>query len=139
MGLESPSKDDEKHTILYIEDNPANLKLMQQIMARRADIKLLVAPNAEAGIELARMQKPRVILLDINMPRVDGYTALARLRALEATKDIPVIAVSANSTPNDIAKGRQAGFVEYVTKPLNVKRLLDTLDRQLRALADVSI
>lgn len=131
MESKALQKDSNKYIILYIEDNPANSKLMQQIMARHARVELVVASNAEAGIELARERHPKIILLDINMPRVDGYTALARLRKMDETKDIPVVAVTANSTDKDIAKGLGAGFVQYVTKPLNVQKLLATLDRLL--------
>jgi CheY-like chemotaxis protein len=119
------------HTVLYIEDNPANLKLVAQIIGRRHHIHLLTAHTPELGIELAQMRHPDLILLDINMPGMDGYQVLEALRADAALKHITVIAVTANAMPRDIERGMAAGFSDYLTKPINVAKFLDILDRSL--------
>jgi PAS domain S-box-containing protein len=113
--------------LLYVEDNPANLKLIQQILARYPQLKLLIAVNGTLGIELARAQKPEVILLDINLPDMSGIDVLGVLREDPNTADIPVIAISANAMPHDIERGLQAGFFRYLTKPIRVDVFLETL------------
>jgi len=118
-------------TILYIEDNPANMRLMQQIIATRPNIKLLDAETAEAGLEIAAAQQPDIILLDIQLPGMDGYEAIKCLRENPATCDIPVVAVSANAMPQDIARSRLAGFADYLVKPLNLMRFNKVLDSLL--------
>ncbi|MGA3186039.1 MAG: PAS domain S-box protein [Bryobacteraceae bacterium] len=115
-------------TLLYVEDNPANLKLIEQLIARRSDIRLLTAKEAILGIHLARVNKPDVILMDINLPGISGIEALEILRGDTATAHIPVIALSANARPRDIEKGLQAGFFRYLTKPIRVHEFMDTLD-----------
>ena len=109
-----------KQIILYVEDNPANLNLVRHLFRRRAEIELLAAPDAKLGIELAKAHKPDLILMDINLPGMDGTTAMKYLRQSPDTQDIPVIAVSANALPRDIKQGLMAGFVDYLTKPLDV-------------------
>jgi PAS domain S-box-containing protein len=121
------------HTVLYIEDNPANLKLVEQIFARRADMRLLTAVTGNDGIELARINLPEVILMDINLPDISGFEALRILRKDAATAYIPVIAISANAIVKDINKGLQTGFFQYITKPIKVNELLDTLDLTLKS------
>ncbi len=108
------------HTLLYIEDNPANLKLVEQIIARHPDIHLLTAVNGNSGIEIARLSQPDVILMDINLPGINGFEALDILRADPATAHIPVIAISANAMPRDIERGLKAGFFRYIIKPIKV-------------------
>jgi CheY-like chemotaxis protein len=115
-------------TLLYVEDNPANLKLVEQIIARYPDIHLLTAVNGTGGIESARVSKPDVILMDINLPDINGFEALKILRADPATSHIPVIALSANAMPRDLEKGLEAGFYRYLTKPIKVKEFMDTLN-----------
>jgi PAS domain S-box-containing protein len=115
-------------TLLYIEDNPANLKLIEQLILRRSDIRLLSAKEGILGIQLARVNRPDVILMDINLPGISGIEALEILRADPATAHIPVIALSANARPRDIEKGLQAGFFRYLTKPIKVHEFMDTLD-----------
>jgi len=110
-----------------VEDNPANLKLVEQIIARRTDMRLLTAMTGNSGIEFARINKPEVILMDINLPGISGIEALRELRKEAATAHIPVIAISANATPHDIKRGMQAGFFQYITKPINVKEFMDAL------------
>ncbi len=115
-------------TLLYVEDNPANLKLVEQLIARRPDMRLLTAVNGTLGIELARASQPEVILMDINLPGISGIEALKILREDPATAHIPVVALSANAMPRDIEKGLEAGFFRYLTKPIKVKEFMDTLD-----------
>jgi PAS domain S-box-containing protein len=115
-------------TLLYVEDNPANLKLVEQLIARRPDLRLLSAINGKLGIELARRNQPAVILMDINLPGMSGIEALKILREDPATAHIPVIAISANAMPRDVEKGLQAGFFWYLTKPIKVKEFTDALN-----------
>jgi PAS domain S-box-containing protein len=119
------------HTLLYVEDNPANLKLVAQIIARNPGIHLLTAVNGTSGIEIARASQPEVILMDINLPGISGFEALRILREEPATAHIPVIAISANAMPRDIAKGLEAGFFRYLTKPIKVNDFMDTLNAAL--------
>jgi CheY-like chemotaxis protein/two-component sensor histidine kinase len=115
-------------TLLYVEDNPANLRLVEKIIARRPDIRLLSATNGTLGIELARASRPDVILMDINLPGMSGIKAMQILRADSATAHIPVVALSANAIPRDIERGLEAGFFRYLTKPIKVDEFMHTLD-----------
>jgi signal transduction histidine kinase/ActR/RegA family two-component response regulator len=119
-------------TVLYVEDNPANLELVEQLIARRADLRLLSAADGEVGIEFARAYLPDVILMDINLPGISGLDAMKVLRADPATTHIPIIALSANAVPRDIAHSLDAGFFSYLTKPIKVDRFMDTLDTALK-------
>jgi CheY-like chemotaxis protein len=119
------------HLLLYVEDNPANLKLAQQIIARRPDLRLLSAVTGTVGVALARTKQPEVILMDINLPDISGIEALGILRTGPTTAHIPVVAISANAMPHDIEKGLQAGFFRYLTKPINVIEFMDTLNKAL--------
>jgi PAS domain S-box-containing protein len=119
------------HTLLYVEDNPANLKLVEQLIARRPDMRLLSAVNGSLGIKLARDNQPEVILMDINLPGISGIEALKILREDPATAHIPVVALSANAMQRDIDKGLQAGFFWYLTKPVKVHEFMDVLDAAL--------
>jgi PAS domain S-box-containing protein len=114
-------------SLLYVEDNPANLKLIEQLIARRSDLRLLSARDGILGIDLARAHHPDVILMDINLPGISGIEALRILRGDPATAHIPVIALSANAMPRDVEKGLQAGFFRYLTKPIKVDEFMDTL------------
>jgi CheY-like chemotaxis protein len=113
---------------LYVEDNPANLTLVEQLIARRSDIRLLTAVNGTLGIELARASWPEVILMDINLPGISGIEVLKILRDDPATAHIPIVALSANAMPRDIKKGLEAGFFRYLTKPIKVNEFMETLD-----------
>lgn len=121
-----------RHTILYVEDNPANLRLVQQALARRPDILLLTSGDPLKGLELARAHRPVLILLDINLPGTDGYELLGRLREFPETRATPAIAISANATEGDIRRGLEAGFRAYLTKPLDLDRLRAEIDLTLR-------
>jgi CheY-like chemotaxis protein len=118
-------------TLLYVEDNPANLKLVEQIIARRPDLRLLTAVNGVRGIEIARDALPEVILMDINLPDINGVEVLKILHSDPATFHIPVIALSANAMPRDIQKGLEAGFFLYITKPIRINEFMDALDMAL--------
>jgi CheY-like chemotaxis protein len=120
------------YTLLYVEDNPANLMLVEDIIARRPDIRLLSAMDGKSGIELARTALPDVILMDIHLPGISGIDAMKILVADPATAHIPVIALSANAIPRDIEKGLEAGFFRYLTKPIKVSEFMDTLDMTLK-------
>ena len=119
-------------TLLYVEDNPANLELVDQIVARRPDLRLLSAADGNLGIEFARAYQPEVILMDINLPGISGIEAMRILRADPLTAHIPVIALSANAVPRDIEKAIDAGFFSYLTKPIKVNQFMDALDVALK-------
>ncbi len=113
-------KEKKKYVILYVEDNPANLNLVRHLFRRRSDVELLAAPDAKLGIELAQAHRPDLILMDINLPGMDGTTAMKYLQNKPETQDIPVVAISANAMPRDVKQGLAAGFCDYLTKPLDV-------------------
>jgi len=113
--------------ILYIEDNPANLELMAEIIQRISGFELVSAHTAEIGLVIARDTKPCLIFMDINLPGMDGYAALEALRVDDRTREIPVIALSANAMPSDIEKGNAAGFDRYMTKPIQVAAVSEAI------------
>jgi len=119
------------HTLLYVEDNPGNLKLVEQIIARHPDIRLLTAVNGNSGIEAARTSMPDVILMDINLPDITGFEAQRILRTDPSTAHIPLIAISANAMPLDIEKALKAGFFRYVTKPIKINEFMEALNSAL--------
>ena len=125
------SHDAPLRTLLYVEDNPANLMLVEQLIARRLDMRLLSARDGNLGIQIARAHHPEVILMDINLPGISGIEALKILREDPGTAHIPVVALSANAMPRDIEKGLQAGFFRYLTKPIKVNEFMNTLDEAL--------
>jgi PAS domain S-box-containing protein len=118
--------------LLYIEDNPANMRLVERLIDRRADIKLLKAVDGSLGIALAKSSLPDVILMDINLPGISGIDALKALREDAATAHIPVVAISANAMARDIEVGRKLGFFRYLTKPIAVEEFMATLDLALQ-------
>ncbi len=118
-------------TILYVEDNLANLALVEQLITRRSDLKMLTATNGKLGVELARTHLPDVILMDINLPGISGIKALELLREDPATAHIPVMALSANAESREIEKGLSAGFFRYLTKPIKFDEFMAALDLAL--------
>ncbi len=126
-----PQTQTEQSTLLYIEDNPANMKLVEQLIALRTDILLLTAGSGTLGIELARTHRPDVILMDINLPGISGIEALKILKADLQTAHIPVVALSANAMLRDIDLGLEMGFFRYLTKPILVKQFMETLNEAL--------
>ncbi|MBT3702551.1 MAG: response regulator [Alphaproteobacteria bacterium] len=127
LGTGDPVAFSKEHTVLYVEDNPDNLRLMEMIIKRLDGFALVSSHNAMLGIELAKTTRPDIIILDINLPGMSGYAALNELQALTVTRDIPVIALSANAMPRDIEKGLEAGFLRYLTKPVNVDEVTSAI------------
>jgi len=121
-------------TVLYVEDNPVNVLLMEAMLGQQTRLRLISADLPEAGLQLAREQRPDLVLLDIQLPGMDGYEVLRRLRADDGTRGIPVIAVSANAMPADIERGLAAGFDDYLTKPIDQRVLMAKLQRVLQDL-----
>jgi PAS domain S-box-containing protein len=117
-----------RRKLLYVEDNPANMELVTQLMARSPDIQLLTATNGSLGIEVARQELPEVIVMDINLPGISGYKALQILRNDPTTEHIPVVALSANAMARDISRGLELGFFRYITKPIKVHEFMETLN-----------
>lgn len=140
MGVELPAPDHglteeipdnglDPERVLYIEDNPANLKLVDKLLRQHGNIQVLSAHTPNLGLELARAYHPSLILLDINMPEMDGYEVLARLKQDPVTGDIPVVAVTANAMATDIRAGKRAGFDDYITKPIDISHFNDVVRR----------
>ncbi len=115
-------------TVLYVEDNPANLKLVEHLIARRADLCLISATDGHLGVDLARSAQPDIILMDINLPGISGIEAMQILHADPTTAHIPIVALSANAMPRDVEHGLAAGFFRYLTKPIKVDEFMDTLN-----------
>jgi len=120
-----------QRTLLYVEDNPANMKLVEQIIARCPDLRLVTAVNGTLGVEMARAIHPTVILMDINLPGISGIQVLKILHEDPTTAHIPIVALSANAMPRDIAMGLAVGFFRYLTKPIKIKEFMDTLNEAL--------
>lgn len=123
--------DSHQNTVLYIEDNPANLRLVAQLLGRTENIKLITAHEPLLGLELAQEYLPDLILLDINLPGMDGFEVLQKLRSNKKTKNIIIIAVSANAMEGDISRALKAGFDQYITKPLNVTNFTTEINNYL--------
>lgn len=122
--VSAPVKLDAEYTVLYIEDNPANLRLVAQVMGRMDNIRMWSAHEPLLGLELAKEHKPDLILLDINLPGMDGFEVLKNLREGEGASNIPILAISANAMKQDIKKGLDAGFDDYITKPIDINALM---------------
>jgi hypothetical protein len=123
----------EKHLVLYVEDNPVNLRLISQVMERLKNVELITAHSPQLGLEIAAVRDMKLILLDINLPGMSGFELLNKLRSMDKYKQVPILAVSANAMPGDIEKGIQAGFDEYITKPINIQNFLKTVESHLKA------
>lgn len=118
-------------TVLCVEDNRANQLLVQRLLAQRTDLRLLLASDAEHGLQLARTMQPDVVLMDINLQGMSGLEAMEHLAADAATAHIPVIALSALAMRHDIDKGLQAGFFRYLSKPIKIEAFAEALDAAL--------
>ncbi|MAG37041.1 MAG: hypothetical protein CL878_12465 [Dehalococcoidia bacterium] len=118
-------------TVLYVEDNPATLALVERILQQRPQLQLRTALQARMGLELAQAHRPDLIILDVNLPGMDGIAAVQWLRQQPLTRDIPVLALSARAMPQDIARGLAAGFDQYLTKPIDVPSFLAVIDQVL--------
>jgi len=118
-------------SILYVEDNPANLLLMEAIIERVEGLDLITARNAELGLELAESRRPVAIIMDIGLPGMNGFEALKLLRLNDKTRDIPVIALSADAMAGHVKKGLDAGFLAYLTKPFNIGEVVDAIEEAM--------
>ena len=133
-GITKQGQDLPRRTVLYVEDNPANMALVEQLIARRSDLRLLCAIDGLQGVTMAREHLPSVILMDINLPGISGFGALTILRGDPTTTHIPVLALSANAIPREIEKGINAGFFRYLTKPIKVDEFMEALDLALASI-----
>jgi len=122
-----------EYKVLYVEDNPANLRLVTRLLKTKPGIKLFDAHTASLGMDLIHSHSFDLILLDIHLSgEENGFDILNKLRAEPDTKNIPVIAISANATPHDIKHGLDAGFSEYITKPIDIKHFMSTVNHFLK-------
>jgi PAS domain S-box-containing protein len=119
-------------SLLYVEDNPANLRLVEEILGFHSNLRLLVATNGKQGVALARAELPQVILMDMNLPGISGAEAQRILRADPLTAHIPVIALTANAMPHDVQAGLDAGFFRYITKPIAIEELIEAVNSALQ-------
>ena len=131
-SIEVMLDDNIKHKVLYVEDNPANLRLIEQVLSSKDNVEMISAHEPNLGLELAKSELPDLILLDINLPGMSGYEVLKILRGDSVTKDIPVFAVSANAMIVDIEKGLNAGFDDYITKPIDVASFIIAVTKELK-------
>jgi signal transduction histidine kinase/CheY-like chemotaxis protein len=134
LGSSRNESREARQLVLYVEDNPANLRLVQRVLALRGDVDLIDAHSGDFGVELALARRPDLILLDINLPGTDGFAVLMRLRAEPGTRHTPIVALTAGASPREIERGLAAGFDDYVTKPIDLVRFNSTLDRFLSGL-----
>ena len=132
MSARDKNSDSTKQAqVLYIEDNPANTRLMQDIFSEFLSYELICADNAETGIEMCKKYLPNLILMDINMKGMNGYQALEIIKNDPDISVIPVLAISADALPEQIEEGLAKGFSEYISKPFNVGDLIETIKRHL--------
>ena len=117
--------------VIYIEDNAANQRLVTQVFKRLPKLELLNADEPVTGLELIELHKPDLILLDINLPGMDGFEVFQRLKEKENSKNTPVIAISANAMQEDIDKALAMGFEDYIIKPIDISALLQVLENTL--------
>lgn len=121
-----------RHVVVYVEDNMTNLRLVERIFDRRPDLKLMTATRGLTGLEMARDHQPAVILLDVHLPDVNGDEVLIRLRDDPLTRTIPVVMLSADASERQIQRLLNYGAAAYLTKPLDVLNLLETVDKFIR-------
>jgi len=126
--------DRKNYKLLYVEDNLANLRLLERIVRRHTPFVFISASDGRSGADMARNELPDLIVLDIELPVMDGYEVFALLRSSPCTAQIPVIALSASARKEDIEKGLQAGFMRYLTKPVDVLYFIRILDQILDTL-----
>jgi signal transduction histidine kinase/CheY-like chemotaxis protein/CHASE3 domain sensor protein len=125
------TQSDSSHTVLYIEDNLSNIRLMEDIVAIRSGIKLMTAMQGRIGLELAREHAPEFIFLDLHLPDMPGHEVLARLKSDPRTRRIPVVVISADATPGQVKRLLEAGAQEYLTKPIDMKHIFRVFDEHL--------
>jgi len=126
-----------QRVVLYVEDSAFDMALVEQLIARRADLKLLKAIDAYSGIKIAKEERPDVIVMDIKLPDITGFEALKILSNDPATANIPVMAVSCDAYPNQIEKELKPGFFTYMTKPFRLDEFMHMLDLSLQYAASV--
>jgi CheY-like chemotaxis protein len=114
---------------LYIEDDLANIRMMQDLMKHFKGISLICAEDPVSGLELANTIKPDLILLDIQMPIMDGFEVLKLLKAGKKTEAVPVVAVSADAVRVSVEQAKEAGFSDYITKPIDIEQLMKAIGR----------
>jgi len=114
--------------LVYVEDNPVNVLLVQELVALRPGVRLHVAPDGRSGIALARERKPAAVLIDLQLPDIDGMEVMRAVRADPQLAHVVCIAVSANAMPDDVARARRGGFDDYWTKPIDFGQFLGGLD-----------
>ena len=119
---------DVAHVVLYIEDNAANLRLVERVFERRPDIRMVAATRGAIGLEMALLHQPAVVLLDLHLPDINGDEVLRQLRADARTEAIPVVMVSADANDRQIQRLLEAGAAAYLTKPLDIHHLIETVD-----------
>jgi CheY-like chemotaxis protein len=122
---------DQRRRILYVEDNAANVRLVERVFERRSDIELLTATRGHAGLEMARTRQPKVVLLDLHLPDINGDEVLRLLRADPGTQAIPVVILSADANDRQIQRLLEAGATAYLTKPLDIHTLVATVDEMM--------
>lgn len=125
----------ERHLVLYVEDNPANVAFMRDLIGTFENLELLIAATGEIGLELARAQLPALIIMDINLPGMSGLEVMSALQTQPNTASIPVIALSAAASERDKQRGRQAGFSAYLTKPVDVEAFISIVEKILNTTA----
>jgi len=135
-AVSQPKGNVARYTLLYVEDNPSNLMLVEQIIEDRLHIRMLSARDGIRGVALAQEQLPDIILMDINLPGISGIEAMTLLRNDPATKHIPIIALSANAMLSDIEKGLEAGFFRYLTKPIKINEVTEVLDAAMASVGN---
>ncbi|HEX6361320.1 MAG TPA: hybrid sensor histidine kinase/response regulator, partial [Albitalea sp.] len=119
--------------LLYIEDNPINVMLVEELVSSRSGLGIVSEPNGELGVARARALRPDIVLVDMQLPDFDGFEVLRRLKAMPETSHIPCLAVSANAMPEDIRRALEAGFLEYWTKPIDFTAFLQSIETLLAA------
>jgi PAS domain S-box-containing protein len=124
------------HTVLFVEDNPANLRLMERLFQRRPHVRLLTAIQGRIGLELAREHAPDLILLDLNLPDLSGDQLLLRLRRDPALREVPVVMVSGDAIPSQVQRMLDLGAQGYLTKPFDIRELLGVVDEMLSRSTD---
>jgi CheY-like chemotaxis protein len=127
--IQSTLKSNENKRILYIEDIKLNIHLIEQIFDNRDDLELISAPNAVEGIKIAQTQIPDLILMDMNLPDMDGFTAYEEIQTIDTLKKIPIIALTADAMDINIQKAMDMGFRNYITKPIRVTKFLNIIDQ----------
>jgi two-component system cell cycle response regulator DivK len=120
-----------KNTILYVEDDSMNMTVMRYVFKQLPEVCFLECETAEHALQIIAKERPDLIIMDIQLPGMDGYQALKLLKGNPDTRDIPIVAMSSFAFDTDIERGKKAGFVEYVTKPVHIKSFLHLIEKLL--------